>query len=162
MQVVVSDMTAFWCKNTFYELTLYMDLFNNEIIAYDISSKSGDRTTYINGLDQLLEKKKEYRNLQLILHTDQGFVYSSKSYNELLPLYNIIHSMSRAGTPTDNASMEAINGWIKEELFTDFKINNLDDQVKSIDEYIYFFNNKRPAYSLNYMTPIQYKNLYVK
>lgn len=81
MQVVVSDMTAFWCKNTFYELTLYMDLFNNEIIAYDISSKSGDRTTYINGLDQLLEKKKEYRNLQLILHTDQGFVYSSKSYN---------------------------------------------------------------------------------
>ena len=157
MQVVVSDMTAFWCKNTFYELTLYMDLFNNEIIAYDISSKRGDRTTYINGLDQLLEKKKEYRNLQLILHTDQGSVYSSKSYNELLPLYNIIHSMSRAGTPTDNASMEAINGWIKEELFTDFKINNLDDPVKSIDEYIYFFNNKRPAYSLNYMTPIQYK-----
>ena len=38
--------------------------------------------------------------------------------------------MSRAGTPTDNASMEAINGWIKEELFTDFKINNLDDPVK--------------------------------
>ena len=67
--------------------------------------------------------------------------------------------MSRAGTPTDNASMEAINGWIKEELFTDFKINNLDDPVKSIDEYIY---NKRPAYSSNYMTPIQYKNLYVK
>ena len=65
--------------------------------------------------------------------------------------------MSRAGTPTDNASMEAINGWIKEELFTDFKINNLDDPVKSIDEYI-----KRPAYSSNYMTPIQYKNLYVK
>lgn len=162
MQVVVSDMTAFWCKNTFYELTLYMDLFNNEIIAYDISSKRGDRTTYINGLDQLLEKKKEYRNLQLILHTDQGSVYSSKSYNELLPLYNIMHSMSRAGTPTDNASIEAINGWIKEELFTDFKINNLDDPVKSIDEYIYFFNNKRPAYSLNYMTPIQYKNLYVK
>lgn len=160
MQVVVSDMTAFWCRNVFYELTLYMDLFNNEIVAYDISSKRGDRTTYIKGLEQLIEKKKEYKDLRLILHTDQGSVYSSKSYNELLPLYNITHSMSRAGTPTDNASMEAINGWIKEELFTDFHLKDLDDPIKSINEYIYFFNNKRPAYSLNYMTPKQYKTIY--
>ena len=41
-------------------------------------------------------------------------------------------------------------------------INNLYYPIKSINEYIYFFNNKRPAYSLNYMTPIQYKNLYAK
>lgn len=116
MQVVVSDMTAFWCRNVFYVLTLYMDLFNNEIVAYDVSSKRGDRTTYIKGLEQLIEKKKEYKNLRLILHTDQGSVYPSKSYNELLPLYNITHSMSRAGTPADNASMEAINGWIKEDI----------------------------------------------
>ncbi len=160
MQVVVSDMTAFWCKNTYYELTLYMDLFNNEIIAYDISSKRGDRTTYINGLEQLLAKKKEYQNLQLILHTDQGSVYSSKSYNELLPLYNIIHSMSRAGTPTDNAAMEAINGWIKEELFIDFKIQDQDDVIKSVNDYIHFFNYERPAFELDYLTPKQYKAIY--
>ena len=30
--------------------------------------------------------------------------------------------MSRAGTFTDNSAMEAINGWLKEELFNDFKI----------------------------------------
>ena len=30
--------------------------------------------------------------------------------------------MSRAGTPTDNRAMEAINGWIKTELFMDFHI----------------------------------------
>ena len=41
-----------------------------------------------------------------------------ESYNELLPMYNITRSMSRAGTPTDNAAMEAINGWVKAELFT--------------------------------------------
>ena len=70
--------------------------------------------------------------------------------------------MPRAGTPADNASVEAIDGWIKEEFFADFKINNLYDSIKNIDEYIYFFNNKRPAYSLNHMTTIQYKNLYVK
>lgn len=60
------------------------------------------------GLQQLLEKKKEYHDLRLILHTDQGSVYSSQSYNELLPLYNITHSMSRVGASTDNAPVEIV------------------------------------------------------
>ena len=159
-EVVVSDMTAFWCNNTYYELTLYMDLFNNEIVSYDISSQKGDRETYINGLNKLIEKKKEYKELKMILHTDQGSVYSSKSFNELLPLYNITHSMSRAGTPTDNSQIEAINGWIKEELFNDFKIKEKEDPIKCVEDYISFFNNERPSYSLNYLTPNQFKQLF--
>lgn len=76
-------------------LQLYLDMFNLEVVAYGLSTKKGDRETYFDGLKELIEKKKEYQNLKLILHTDQGSVYSSKSYNELLPLYNIVHSMSR-------------------------------------------------------------------
>lgn len=152
MEVVVSDMTAFWCQSVYYELTLYMDLWNNEIAAFALSSKKGDRETYMDGLKDLIEKKKEYPNLKLILHTDQGSVYSSKTFNEILPLYNIIHSMSRAGTPTDNGAMEAINGWIKTELFIDFTIKDSENVEQSIKDYIVYFNEKRPAYSLNYLT----------
>ncbi len=159
-QIIVSDMTAFWCKNVYYELTLYMDLFNNGIVSYALSSKKGDRLTYINGLEDLIKKKKEYADLELILHTDQGSVYSSKNYNEQLQLYNIIHSMSRPGTPTGNGAMESINCWMKEELFNDFDIKNSNDVRSSIDEYIYFFNNERPAYALNYLTPKQFKDKY--
>ena len=159
-KVVVSDMTAFWCNNTYYELTLYMDLFNNEIVSYAVSTVKGDRDTYIEGLSALIEKKKEYKDLKMILHSDQGSVYSSKSYNELLPIYNITHSMSRAGTPTDNGAMESINGWLKEELFNDFKIKEQDDPIKCIEEYIVFFNEQRPSYSLNYLTPKQFKDLF--
>lgn len=160
LQIVVSDMTAFWCRGTYYELTLYMDLFNNEIVSYSISAKKGDRMTYINGLNDLIEKKKEYKDLKLILHTDQGSVYSSLSYNELLPLYNIEHSMSRAGTPTDNGAMESINGWLKEELFNDFKIKESDEPTLIVDNYIKYFNEERPSYTLNYLTPKQFKEIY--
>lgn len=159
-KVVVSDMTAFWCNNTYYELTLYMDLFNNEIVSYSISTTKGDRNTYIDGLNKLIEKKKEYKDLKMILHSDQGSVYSSKSFNETLPLYNITHSMSRAGTPTDNSAMEAINGWLKEELFNDFKIKEQDDPIKCVEDFINFFNNERPSYSLNYLTPKQFKDIF--
>lgn len=85
-----------------------MDLWNNEIVSHALSSKRGDRRTYISGLNSLLDFKKQFPNQEMILHSDQGSVYTSKKFNELLPMYNIVHSMSRAGTPTDNAAMEAI------------------------------------------------------
>lgn len=157
LQCVVSDMTAFYLKGIHYELTLYMDLWNNEILTYSLSRKRGDRMTYIDGLNGLLELKSQHPEIELILHTDQGSVYASKSFNELLPLYNIIHSMSRAGTPTDNAAMEAINGWIKTEIFNDFHVTGNGDVREEVKKYIKFFNEERPAYSLNYLTPKQYR-----
>ena len=113
--------------------------------------------TYISGLEDLIELKKLLPEHQMILHSDQGSVYSSKAFNELLPMYGISRSMSRAGTPTDNAAMEAINGWIKAELFMDLHVTGERPVQDEVDEYIVFFNEQRPAYSLNYLTPKQYR-----
>ena len=161
LQCIVSDMTAFYVKGIYYELTLYMDLWNNEIVSHSLSSRRGDRMTYISGLEDLIELKKQYPEYKMILHSDQGSVYASKAFNDLLPMYGITHSMSRAGTPTDNAAMEAINGWIKAELFMDLHITGEKPVKDEIDDYIVFFNEQRPAYSLNYMTPLQYKESYL-
>ncbi len=160
LQCIVSDMTAFYLNGIYYELTLFMDVWNNEILSYSLSKKRGDRMTYMSGLKGILDIKAKYPDMEMVLHTDQGSVYSSKSFNELLPLYNIIRSMSRAGTPTDNAAMEAINGWMKAEMFSDFHITSNESINGEIDKYITFFNEERPAYSLNYLTPRQYKELY--
>lgn len=122
LQCVASDMTAFYVKGIYYELTLYMDLWNNEIVAHALSCKRGYRMTYLSGLDDLIELKKQYPQYEMNLHSDQGAVYASKAFNELLPMYGISRSMSRAGTPTDNAAMEAINGWIKAEIFMIFML----------------------------------------
>ena len=157
LQCIVSDMTAFYVKGIYYELTLYMDLWNNEIVSHSLSSKRGDRMTYISGLEDLIELKRQHPEYQMILHSDQGSVYASKSFNELLPMYGITRSMSRAGAPTDNAAMEAINGWIKAELFMDLHVTGEKPVQNEIDDYILFFNEQRPAYSLNYLTPKQYR-----
>ena len=112
----------------------------------------------IEGLNQFLNKIKEEKiEDQIILHTDQGPVYSSKKYNNLLNNFNIQRSMSRAGTPTDNPVNESLNGWIKEELFIDFDLKHSKDVPSLIKLYIEYYNNERPSYSLNYKTPIQYK-----
>jgi transposase InsO family protein len=149
-------MTIFYVKGIYYELTLYMDLWNNEIVSYALSSKRGDRMTYISGLESLLELKAKYPEHKMVLHSDQGSVYASKAFNELLPAY-VNRSMSRAGTPTDNAAMESINGWIKTEMFIDLHVTGEKPIEQEIDDYIIFFNEERPAYSLNYLTPKEYK-----
>ena len=70
-QCIVSDMTAFYVKNTYYELTIYMDLWNNEIVAHALSSRRGDRMTYINGLHDYLEFTKKFPGVKHILHSDR-------------------------------------------------------------------------------------------
>jgi transposase InsO family protein len=134
-----------------------MDLWNNEIVSHSLSAKRGDRMTYISGLEDLIKIKEQHPEYRMILHSDQGSVYASKAYNELLPMYGITRSMSRAGTPTDNAAMESVNGWIKAELFTDLHVTGEKPVKEQIDDYILFFNEERPAYCLGYLTPKQYR-----
>lgn len=66
----------------------------------------------LNDLKQIIKEQKD----PLVLHTDQGSVYSSRAFSNTHKDYNIIRSMSRVGIPTDNPIIEAINGWIKCEI----------------------------------------------
>lgn len=95
----------------------------------------------------------------MVLHSDQGPVCASKNYNDLPGPCGIIHSVSRAGTPADNAAMESVNGWIKSELFTDFHLQG-ENAEEEMAAYIKFFNEERPACLLGYLTPKQYRQTY--
>ena len=60
--------------------------------------------------------------------------------------------------PTDNPVIEALNGWIKEELLTDFGLSDTSDVKKLLDEYVEYYNYQRPAAALQYKSPIQFKH----
>lgn len=156
LEIVVSDMTCIRHRGIMYEWTYILDTFNNEILSSHISSRPGDRRPYFRCLEDL-KKKIEEQTTPTVLHTDQGAVYSSRAFTDAHKDYNIIRSMSRAGTPKDNAIIESINGWIKAELKTDFRFWEWEDFETGIRNYVNYFNNERPAYALNYKSPVQYK-----
>ena len=164
-QVIVSDMTAFHVYMYYIEVTFYFDVFTKQIVSYCIAERRGDRYQYINGLTDVLVllEKEEYID-PVILHTDQGSVYASMAYNELIKDKNIVRSMSRAGTPTDNPVNESLNGWIKEELYMDFRLSEArtrNEAVEIIEAYVVFYNSQRPCYALNYDTPDHYYQRYM-
>lgn len=159
LQIVVSDMTIFKHKGKQWEWTLLVDTFNNQILAHKATPIRGDTRPYYYCLEQLnqLAGKKEEHRTQVVLHTDQGSVYSSRAFCQAHAHYNILRSMSRGGTPTDNPIMEALNGWIKEELYLDFNLAEAYDVPILLNQYVEYFNNKRPAATLGYKSPVQYK-----
>ena len=54
--------------------------------------------------------------------------------------------------------MESVNGWIKAEMFMDLHVTGEKSVAEEVDDYIHFFNEQRPAYTLGYLTPKQYRS----
>ena len=161
-QVIVSDMTAFRFRYYYFEVTFYFDVFTQEILTAKVADKRGSRDQYIDGLEDVIGLLKGATD-PVILHTDQGSVYASMAYNKFIKDTNIIRSMSRAGKPTDNPVNEALNGWIKEELFIDFKLEQCtgrEDFIQIIKRYVKYYNTQRPCFAIGYDTPENYRKRY--
>ncbi len=133
-----------------------LDTFNNEIISSHISFRQGDSNPCYKSLEDLIEKTKQQHD-PVILHTDQAAVYCSVAFYLAHKNYNIIHSMSRVATPTDNPKIESINSWVKTEMYSEKWHKRYDTAEQMIDAFVKYYNNQRPAYALNYKTPHQYK-----
>ncbi len=155
VQIVVSDMIIFKHKGKQWEWTLLVDTFNNQILAHEAIPIKGNTKPYYHCLEQLkqLVGTKEAQTPQVVLHTDQGSVYSSRAFGQAHAHYNILRSMSREGTPTDNPIMEALNGWIKEELYLDFDLASAEDVLGLLNQYVDYYNNERPV-ALGYKSPV--------
>lgn len=163
-QVIVSDMTVFKVFWYYIEVTFYFDVFTKQILSFRFAERKGDRNPYIDGLEDVIKQLRGKKE-PTILHTDQGSVYASIAYNDLIKDTNIQRSMSRAGKPTDNPVNESLNGWIKEELFIDFKLGDCktrDAIIETIQRYVDYYNKKRPCFALGYDTPDNYYKRYKK
>ena len=98
LQKIVSDVTHIKHKGKWFFLVCYLDLFNNEIVEWELS-QSFDNMFVIRAAEKLLEKAASAERT-ILLHSDQG--------TQLLREYGAIQSMSRAGTKKDNAVIESL------------------------------------------------------
>lgn len=155
MQKIVTDVTYIRHRGKWYYLACFLDLFNNEILDYELSD-TFDNFLVMKPAKRILEKTKS-TNTPILLHSDQGVQYSSVGYCNLLKSYNTIQSMSRAGTPKDNAVIESFFGRFKDVLRSHFHYWRCDDLDKVISEAVYYFNYIRPVRKLNRKPPVQFR-----
>lgn len=136
----VTDVTYIHTRQGWAYLAMIKDLYDGFIVAYRLQ-RNNSIELVIKTLQQA--QKKEKVTVGLILHSDQGYQYSSDPYHVLTNKYNITPSMSRRGNCWDNAPMENFFGHLKEEAIRRIKNPTFEQAKYVIDDYVSFYNYER-------------------
>ncbi|MBG9772788.1 transposase [Brevibacillus laterosporus] len=150
----VTDITYLPYGQSMLYLSSIMDLYNNEIIAYRISDRQ-DVSLVLETLEQAT-KTRDARGV--LLHSDQGSVYTSYAFQNKAKENSITTSMSRKGNCHDNAVIESFHSSLKSEEFASPKREFLTNLMvlQKVENYICFYNQERIQEKLNYLSPHEY------
>lgn len=150
----VTDVTEFKIKGEKLYLSPVLDLYNSEIIAWNMTTHPGISLVE-NMLSNALKTLAPGDNP--ILHSDQGWQYQMARYQDTLKIKGIKQSMSRKGNCLDNAVIENFLGLLKTECWHNEEYDNIDQLKVAVDEYIHYYNHDRIKVKLNGLSPVQYR-----
>ena len=153
-KVFVTDVTEFkfsWGK---VYLSPVMDLYNREIIGYDIA-----RHPDFNQIKRMMDSALKGRTItkEALFHSDQGWQYQMKEFGQILKSYGITQSMSRKGNCHDNSVMENFFGRLKVEMFygEEKSFKDFDEFKEKLEDNILWYNTERIKEYLHWKSPIQ-------
>lgn len=152
-----TDITEFSLAGEKLYLSPILDMFNGEIISYTLC-KHPNLLQVLDMLDEAFSKLPD--NTNLILHSDQGWQYQNKRYQDKLIQKGIRQSMSRKGNCLDNSIMESFFGTLKSELLYLKKYTSMGEFEQDLVKYIDYYNNQRIKSRLNGMSPSVFRKLY--
>lgn len=157
----VGDITYIYTKETGWTyLSIVMDLFDLKIVGWSYGIDMTDELVI-----DAFNKAQINRGIDKegLFHSDRGSQYTSNKFEKVLSDKGIKHSYSKKGYPYDNASMESFNAILKKE---EVNVNNyvtFNQAKMAIFEFIEsWYNNLRIHSKLNYQTPNEKYNNYVK
>lgn len=149
-----TDITEFSLFGKKLYLSPILDMYNGEIISYNISEHPV-LNQVLDMLDQAFLKIPDDTNL--IFHSDQGWQYQHKQYQKRLQEKGIRQSMSRKGNCLDNSVMENFFGLLKSELLYLREFSSVEEFRVELEKYIDYYNNKRIKNKLKGLSPVQYR-----
>lgn len=152
-QVWVSDITYTGDRKNPSYLVLITDAYSKKIVGYDLSdSLCVDGS--IRALEMALANEKP-DSQPLIHHSDRGLQYCSNDYQDLLAKHQIKPSMTEQYDPYENAVAERINGILKQEFNIDIENIELEKRKQLVKNSIEIYNQIRPHWSNQLLTPVQ-------
>ena len=127
-------------------------------IAKNILNRNFKASKLKQVLDMVEDATRKIKETKgIILHSDQGWQYQNRRYQELLKEKGIIQSMSRKGNCLDNAVIENFFGLLKSELFYLKKFKSVEYFIKELKSYIKYYNTKRIKIKLKGLSPVEYR-----
>ncbi|WP_368738392.1 IS3 family transposase [Bacillus cereus group sp. BfR-BA-01441] len=148
----VTDIIYLTFNNKRIYLSVILDLYKNEVVAYQMSEYNNSKLV-TDTVNKVLRNRKVY---ETVLHSDQGYQYTSKKYKQLLKKHKITVSMSRKRNCYDNACIESFFSHFKAECVYRYTFNEKAEVFKATKKYRSYYNNKRFPKRLNNLSPIEF------
>jgi putative transposase len=152
----VTDVTEFNVRGNKLYLSPIMDLYNGEIVAYEMHERP-----LFSLVEKMLKKaltKLKGQGVAPLLHSDQGWHYQMPAYRKQLSDHGLTQSMSRKGNCLDNAAMESFFGTLKSEFFYLNRFVDIEDLKAGLRRYIHYYNHQRIKLKLKGLSPVQYRS----
>lgn len=146
----VTDITEFSLFGQKLYLSPILDLYSQDIVSYGIS-KRPNFSLVTEMLEGAFQKIPEDTNL--IFHSDQGWQYQMKPYQQILKKKGIRQSMSRKGNCLDNAVIENFFGLLKSELLYLQEFDSIEHFKIELIDYLDYYNNRRIKIKLKGLPP---------
>jgi putative transposase len=154
-KVWTSDITFIRTRQGWLYLAVFLDVYSRRIVGWAMKSRMTDQLV-IDALKQAFRHRKAPEGL--IIHSDRGSQYCSRSFKELLDQMRYRQSMCATGNCFDNAITESFFGTLKTELVSHHRYDTRDEARRSIFKYIeIFYNRTRIHSSLGGLSPYQYE-----
>ena len=146
----VTDVTEFSLFGEKLYLSPILNLHSSDLVRYTISDRPVLRmvTTM---LDKAFQKIPD--GTDLILHSDQGWQYQHRQYQQMLREKGIRQSMSRKENCLDNAVIENFFGVLKGELLYLQKFKSMEHFKQELIAYLGYYNNRRIKAKLKGLPP---------
>lgn len=146
---ISTDVSYINCTDGRLYLSAVKDLFNNEIISYNISNKNNTKL--------IINSLKDIPNHNGIIHSDQGSIYLQNAYKNYMRDKGYIVSMSRKGACWENSPIENWFSQLKEEHLRPIGLKSKNETRDEIKKYVDWYNTQRIQKDLGYLPPVSYR-----
>lgn len=152
--VLLTDITYIPYNGAFCYLSTILDAYTKQVLSY-VLSPSLELDFVMETVTQLVNEHGVSLDSKTLIHSDQGFHYTSYRFVQIVKDNDLRQSMSRRGNCWDNAPQESFFGHMKDEI--DLSSCITFGQVKIvIDDWIDYYNNDRYQWQLAKLSPNQY------
>jgi transposase InsO family protein len=152
-----SDITYIRTQEGWLYLAVFLDACSRRIVGWSMSQRIGDELI-VNAFRQAWLNRQPLPGL--IVHSDRGSQYCSRSFKELLDINRYRQSMSSTGNCYDNAITESFFATLKTELIHDKRYRSRNEARRSIFKYIEIFYNRARIHSaLGDLSPSEYEKM---
>ncbi len=127
-------------KTGILNLSMIKDLYDNSIVGYKYATQM-PASLVIETVPAAVKNAKPSGGL--ILHSDNGFQYTSQAYYNVAIANGIKPSMSSVGCPFTTTPAPKVFSMLKTECIYRAKPQTFDKAKALVDEYIYFYNNDK-------------------